>query len=279
MARPRRAAAARPALVVRPVASAARRLLDRRGDLGRHLARALDVDPASAARGRIASALLHAARHLGAPLRRQRGGDPHALARLRPGLRAARVLRSTRACSGGARDSRPRCSRRWTRSSRTTRRRRACTSSRRCCRSSSRGRTSRGSCARGGGGLPVFVLSTTLLAYSHNWGLFLCVGLAAATFAFARDRLRLFWIAAAGVAVLYAPWLPTLALAGAAHGRAVVDAPELPRPLPLARAPSSAAMRRTSHSCSSAARHSAGSSCTNGRRSGARSPLCSPSSP
>ena len=58
--------------------------------------------------------------------------------------------------------------------------------------------------------VPVFVIATALLAYSHNWGLFLCVGLAGATFAFARDRLRLFWIAAAGVAVLYAPWLPTL---------------------------------------------------------------------
>jgi mannosyltransferase len=57
---------------------------------------------------------------------------------------------------------------------------------------------------------PVFVVATVLLAYSHNWGLFLCVGLAAATVAFARDRLRLFGVAAAGVAVLYAPWLPTL---------------------------------------------------------------------
>jgi hypothetical protein len=54
------------------------------------------------------------------------------------------------------------------------------------------------------------VVATVLLAYSHNWGLFLCVGLAAATLAFARDRLRLFAIAAGGVAVLYAPWLPTL---------------------------------------------------------------------
>jgi hypothetical protein len=56
----------------------------------------------------------------------------------------------------------------------------------------------------------VFVLSTALLAYSHNWGLFLCVGLAAATLAFARDRLRLFLVAAAGVAILYLPWVPTL---------------------------------------------------------------------
>jgi hypothetical protein len=56
----------------------------------------------------------------------------------------------------------------------------------------------------------VFVLATAALAYSHNWGLFLCVGLAAATVAFARERLRLFAVAALGVAVLYAPWLPTL---------------------------------------------------------------------
>jgi hypothetical protein len=58
--------------------------------------------------------------------------------------------------------------------------------------------------------VPVFVVSTALLAYSHNWGLFLCVGLAAATVVFARDRLRLFAVAAAGVAVLYLPWVPTL---------------------------------------------------------------------
>jgi hypothetical protein len=58
--------------------------------------------------------------------------------------------------------------------------------------------------------VPVFVVSTAAIAYSHNWGLFLCLGLAVATAAFARHRLRLFAIAAAGVAVLYAPWLPTL---------------------------------------------------------------------
>ncbi|HEY6963356.1 MAG TPA: glycosyltransferase family 39 protein [Gaiellaceae bacterium] len=64
--------------------------------------------------------------------------------------------------------------------------------------------------------LPVFVVSTALLAYTHNWGLFLCVGLAAATLLVARDRLRLFAISAAGVAVLYLPWVPTL-LEQAAH--------------------------------------------------------------
>jgi len=60
------------------------------------------------------------------------------------------------------------------------------------------------------GWTPVFVLATVLLAYSHNWGLFLCVGLAVATFVFARERMKLFGVAAVGVAVLYVPWLPTL---------------------------------------------------------------------
>jgi mannosyltransferase len=61
-----------------------------------------------------------------------------------------------------------------------------------------------------------FVVSVALLAYSHNWGLFLCIALAAATALFARERLRLFAVAAAGVAVLYLPWVPTL-LTQAAH--------------------------------------------------------------
>ncbi len=58
--------------------------------------------------------------------------------------------------------------------------------------------------------LPVFVVATALLAYSHNWGLFLCVGLAAATLLAARERLKLFAVAAAAVAVLYLPWVTTL---------------------------------------------------------------------
>ncbi|MFL5926456.1 MAG: glycosyltransferase family 39 protein [Gaiellaceae bacterium] len=56
----------------------------------------------------------------------------------------------------------------------------------------------------------IFVPSTALMVYTHNWGLFLCLGLAAATVLFVRERLALFAVAAAGVAVLYAPWLPTL---------------------------------------------------------------------
>src|SRR5205814_2003818 len=51
--------------------------------------------------------------------------------------------------------------------------------------------------------LPVLSVAAALLAYTHNWGLFACVGLAAATFVVVRERLRLFAVAAAGVAVLY----------------------------------------------------------------------------
>jgi len=55
-----------------------------------------------------------------------------------------------------------------------------------------------------------FVVSLDLLLYTHNWGLFVCVGLATATAAFARERLGRFGVAAVAVALLYAPWLPTL---------------------------------------------------------------------
>ncbi|HVU76319.1 MAG TPA: glycosyltransferase family 39 protein [Gaiellaceae bacterium] len=61
-----------------------------------------------------------------------------------------------------------------------------------------------------------FVLSTVLLAYSHNWGLFLCVGLAAATAVAVRHRARRFVYAAVAVAILYLPWVPIL-LSQAAH--------------------------------------------------------------
>jgi uncharacterized membrane protein len=55
-----------------------------------------------------------------------------------------------------------------------------------------------------------FVLSLVAMLYVHNWALFLCVGLAVSTVLFARERLAIFGVAALGVAVLYAPWLPTL---------------------------------------------------------------------
>src|SRR5262249_10385467 len=46
--------------------------------------------------------------------------------------------------------------------------------------------------------------------YGHNWGLFFCGGVAAATVLYARDQLKPFALAAAAVFVLYLPWLPTL---------------------------------------------------------------------
>jgi mannosyltransferase len=62
----------------------------------------------------------------------------------------------------------------------------------------------------------VLVPSVALLVYSHNWGLFVCIGLALATIVVARERLKLFGLVALGVALLYAPWLPTV-LAQARH--------------------------------------------------------------
>lgn len=64
--------------------------------------------------------------------------------------------------------------------------------------------------------LPVVALSLTAALYTHNWSLYLALGLAAAaglTVAAAADRRRLLLDGAAvgaGVAVLYAPWVPTL---------------------------------------------------------------------
>ena len=54
------------------------------------------------------------------------------------------------------------------------------------------------------------VPTVALMVYAHNWGLFFCVGLLAATVAFARERLGAFALVAAGAGVLYLPWLPTL---------------------------------------------------------------------
>ena len=64
--------------------------------------------------------------------------------------------------------------------------------------------------------LPLFALSLLLLVYTHNWGLFFGLGTLAAlalTARDSRDRRGLLidaGLAYAAVAVLYAPWLPTL---------------------------------------------------------------------
>lgn len=63
---------------------------------------------------------------------------------------------------------------------------------------------------RGRGWTVAFGLAQATLLYTHNWGLFLGAGLAAAFLAFTRDRLREGVVAAGIVLVLYAPWLPTL---------------------------------------------------------------------
>jgi uncharacterized membrane protein len=56
----------------------------------------------------------------------------------------------------------------------------------------------------------VLIPTLALMVYAHNWGLFFCMGIAVATFAFARDRVRPLLVVAAGVALLYLPWIPTL---------------------------------------------------------------------
>ena len=57
---------------------------------------------------------------------------------------------------------------------------------------------------------PLLALGLALMVYTHNWALFLCVGLAVATVMFVREHLGLFALVAAAVAVLYLPWLPSL---------------------------------------------------------------------
>jgi mannosyltransferase len=54
------------------------------------------------------------------------------------------------------------------------------------------------------------VPTLALMVYSHNWALFFCFALAVATVLYGREHLRTFGFVALGVALLYAPWLPTL---------------------------------------------------------------------
>ncbi len=83
------------------------------------------------------------------------------------------------------------------------------------------------------GWLPVFVASTTLLIYTHNWGLFLAAGSVVGLgwlWQRSTDRRAFVRDAAIGyglVALFYLPWVPTL-LAQAAH----TGAPWATRPGP-----------------------------------------------
>ena len=91
----RRAARPRPARGrVRPAAHApaGRRLLDRRGALGRDRGPAARGHPGRAAPGRLAAALLRPAAPLDAGLRALRGERPRALGRVRGGHGAGRLL-------------------------------------------------------------------------------------------------------------------------------------------------------------------------------------------
>jgi hypothetical protein len=113
----------------------------------------------------------------------------------------------------------------------------------------------------------VLVPSIALMVYSHNWGLFLCLGLAAATVLFVRERLALFGVVALGVALLYAPWLPTL-LSQAQHTGAPWSTTPSIRDLQLA--PTSVLGGEGSYSRSSAVRRSS-PSCASGSAANGRS--------
>ncbi len=64
---------------------------------------------------------------------------------------------------------------------------------------------------RGRRGWAVLLVPTlALMVYGHNWALFFCLALAITTVLYVREHLRLFALVAAGVALLYLPWVPTL---------------------------------------------------------------------
>lgn len=73
------------------------------------------------------------------------------------------------------------------------------------------------------------LLAVTLAAmvYTHNWSLFFCVGLAAATALGARDRFRELLLAGAGAFVLYLPWLPTILFQARHTGAPWASAPSV----------------------------------------------------
>jgi hypothetical protein len=58
--------------------------------------------------------------------------------------------------------------------------------------------------------LLLLAVSLDLILYTHNWGIFLCLGFGVATLIYARDRLREAAIAGGVMVLLYLPWVPTL---------------------------------------------------------------------
>ena len=98
--------------------------------------------------------------------------------------------------------------------------------------------------------LPVFSVSLALIAYAHNWGLFLAIGTVAALVPIwrqAADRRAVRARRAAGLRA-HRGALPAVAadpdLAGPAHRRAVGGAPDLPGHPQRPRQPAAAAPRR-----------------------------------
>lgn len=79
--------------------------------------------------------------------------------------------------------------------------------------------------------LPVFVVSLTLLLYTHNWSLYLAVAFALAAVVAKRLGSDLGWreivFAFGGAAVLYSPWLPTLAAQAVRTGAPWSQRPDL----------------------------------------------------
>jgi mannosyltransferase len=86
-----------------------------------------------------------------------------------------------------------------------------------------------------------FGLTLALMAYAHNWGLFFAAAAAATVLVLARrapDRRALLGDAAlafGGAAVVYLPWLPTLASQALHTGAPWASAPSIAAPLELAR--------------------------------------------
>jgi MFS family permease len=72
-----------------------------------------------------------------------------------------------------------------------------------------------------------YALAQTTLLYTHNWGLFLAAGLALAFVLLARDKLKEGLLAAAIVAVLYAPWIPSLVFQARHTGAPWASPPDL----------------------------------------------------
>jgi mannosyltransferase len=89
--------------------------------------------------------------------------------------------------------------------------------------------------------LPAFAVALALMLYTHNWGLFVTVGALAAfvpcllAVSDRRALLRDGLLGFGGAALLYAPWLPTLAFQAAHTGAPWVNAPRFGAPVQISK--------------------------------------------